>query len=97
MALGGAFVGLASVGKRVGAVHDDADRPVVEQASYFLQLGSARADLGCRDRDAQRHGFLGAIEDTSSALHTSCVTLRAAGAALLARARAEGKARADLQ
>lgn len=40
--------------------------------------------------------MMGAIEDTSSALHTSCVTLRAAGAALLARAQAEGKARADL-
>jgi AcrR family transcriptional regulator len=40
--------------------------------------------------------MMGAIEDMTSALHASCVTLRAAGAALLARAQAEGKARADL-
>jgi len=40
--------------------------------------------------------MMGAIEDHSSALHGSCVTLRAAGTALLARAQTEGKARADL-
>jgi len=40
--------------------------------------------------------MMGAIEDLNSALHASCVTLRAAGTALLARAQAEGKARADL-
>ncbi|WP_327117440.1 TetR/AcrR family transcriptional regulator [Streptomyces sp. NBC_01341] len=37
-----------------------------------------------------------AIEDTESALHASCVTLRAAGARLLARAQAEGVARSDI-
>ena len=37
-----------------------------------------------------------AIEDTESALHTSCVTLRAAGARLLARAQAAGTARTDI-
>jgi AcrR family transcriptional regulator len=37
-----------------------------------------------------------AIEDTESALHTSCVTLRAAGGRLLARAQATGTARTDL-
>ncbi|MFE9725831.1 TetR/AcrR family transcriptional regulator [Streptomyces sp. NPDC005794] len=37
-----------------------------------------------------------AIEDTESALHASCVTLRAAGARLLARAQATGEARADM-
>ncbi|KMS84860.1 MULTISPECIES: TetR/AcrR family transcriptional regulator [Streptomyces] len=37
-----------------------------------------------------------AIEDTESALHASCVTLRAAGARLLARAQAAGTARADI-
>ncbi|MFI1921629.1 TetR/AcrR family transcriptional regulator [Streptomyces sp. NPDC020377] len=37
-----------------------------------------------------------AIEDTDSALHTSCVTLRAAGARLLARAQASGAARTDI-
>lgn len=40
--------------------------------------------------------MMGAIEDPQSALHTSCVTLRAAGAALLGRAQAEGKARQDI-
>jgi len=37
-----------------------------------------------------------AIEDTESALHASCVTLRAAGARLLTRAQAAGGARSDL-
>ncbi|MFE7748992.1 TetR/AcrR family transcriptional regulator [Streptomyces sp. NPDC057428] len=37
-----------------------------------------------------------AIEDTESALHASCVTLRAAGARLLTRAQAEGVARSDI-
>ncbi|MFG2603225.1 TetR/AcrR family transcriptional regulator [Streptomyces sp. NPDC048514] len=37
-----------------------------------------------------------AIEDTESALHASCVTLRAAGARLLARAQAAGTARSDM-
>ncbi|MFT3777392.1 MAG: helix-turn-helix domain-containing protein [Ottowia sp.] len=40
--------------------------------------------------------MMNAIEDENSALHASCVSLRAAGAALLARAQAEGHARADL-
>ncbi|MFD6932174.1 TetR/AcrR family transcriptional regulator [Streptomyces sp. NPDC059945] len=37
-----------------------------------------------------------AIEDTESALHTSCVTLRAAGARLLSRAQEAGAARTDM-
>jgi AcrR family transcriptional regulator len=37
-----------------------------------------------------------AIEDTESALHASCVTLRAAGARLLARAQEAGAARTDM-
>jgi AcrR family transcriptional regulator len=40
--------------------------------------------------------MMGAIEDPESALHSSCVTLRAAGASLLARAQSEGKARQDI-
>ncbi|ADX47599.1 regulatory protein TetR [Paracidovorax avenae ATCC 19860] len=40
--------------------------------------------------------MMSAIEDESSALHASCVRLRSAGAALLARAQADGKARADM-
>ncbi|GAA4495771.1 TetR/AcrR family transcriptional regulator [Actinoallomurus oryzae] len=37
-----------------------------------------------------------AIEDTESALHASCVTLREAGARLLTRAQAAGLARSDI-
>ncbi|WP_371527599.1 TetR/AcrR family transcriptional regulator [Streptomyces sp. NBC_01283] len=37
-----------------------------------------------------------AIEDPDSALHASCVTLRSAGARLLARAQAAGTARGDI-
>jgi AcrR family transcriptional regulator len=37
-----------------------------------------------------------AIEDEASALHGSCVLLKASGARLLARAQADGKARADI-
>ncbi|MFF0163995.1 TetR/AcrR family transcriptional regulator [Streptomyces sp. NPDC005263] len=37
-----------------------------------------------------------AIEDTESALHASCVTLRAAGARLLTRAQTAGTARDDI-
>ena len=40
--------------------------------------------------------MVSAIEDHESALHASCVTLCASGAALLRRAKADGKARADL-
>jgi hypothetical protein len=40
--------------------------------------------------------MVAAIEDPESALHASCVTMRAAGARLLARAQAVGAARADI-
>lgn len=40
--------------------------------------------------------MMAAIADTNSALHASCVTMRAAGARLLARAQAEGMARTDV-
>lgn len=40
--------------------------------------------------------MMSAIEDPESALHSSCVTLRAAGASLLMRAQSEGKARQDI-
>ncbi|WP_313111516.1 helix-turn-helix domain-containing protein [Pseudescherichia sp.] len=40
--------------------------------------------------------MMSAIEDPDSALHTSCITLRAAGASLLVRAQDDGKARPDL-
>jgi hypothetical protein len=39
---------------------------------------------------------MAAIEDTDSALHTSCVRMRAAGTQLLTRAQAAGVARTDL-
>lgn len=40
--------------------------------------------------------MMAAIADPDSALHVSCVTLRASGARLLARAQAEGLARVDI-
>jgi AcrR family transcriptional regulator len=40
--------------------------------------------------------MMAAIEDPESALHASCVTMRAAGTRLLTRAQAEGIARTDL-
>ncbi|MEU6347949.1 helix-turn-helix domain-containing protein [Streptomyces sp. NPDC047072] len=56
-----------------------------------------------RDFVACAHNYRGvvalmvaAIEDPESALHASCVSMRAAGARLLARAQAEGKARTDI-
>jgi AcrR family transcriptional regulator len=40
--------------------------------------------------------MMAAIEDPDSALHGACVTMRAAGARLLARAQARGAARTDI-
>ena len=40
--------------------------------------------------------MVAAIEDPESALHASCVTMKASGARLLARAQAEGTARTDI-
>jgi len=40
--------------------------------------------------------MMAAIEDTESALHASCVTMRAAGTRLLTRAQAAGLARTDI-
>jgi len=40
--------------------------------------------------------LVAAIADPESALHASCVTMRAAGARLLARAQADGAARTDI-
>jgi AcrR family transcriptional regulator len=40
--------------------------------------------------------MMAAIEDEESALHASCVTMRAAGTRLLARAQAAGAARTDI-
>jgi AcrR family transcriptional regulator len=40
--------------------------------------------------------MMAAIEDAESALHASCVTMRAAGTRLLAHAQAEGIARTDI-
>ena len=40
--------------------------------------------------------MMSAIDEPDSALHTSCVTMRASGSRLLARAQAEGSARPDL-
>lgn len=56
-----------------------------------------------REAVAMAHNYSGAIAsmvaaiaDEESALHASCVTMRAAGTRLLARAQAEGTARSDM-
>lgn len=56
-----------------------------------------------REAVAMTHDYSGAIalmvaaiSDEDSALHVSCITLRAAGTRLLLRAQAEGAARADM-
>ncbi len=56
-----------------------------------------------REAVAVAHNYSGAvasmvaaIEDPDSALHTSCVTMRAAGTRLLVRAQTEGLARSDM-
>ncbi len=59
--------------------------------------------LWLRDVVAYAHNYRGvvasmmaAIADTKSALHASCVTMRAAGTRLLTRAQAAGMARTDI-
>lgn len=56
-----------------------------------------------REAVAMTHNYSGAIAamvaaiaDETSALHTSCVTLKTAGARILARAQAKGQARTDM-
>jgi AcrR family transcriptional regulator len=71
-----------------------------------LEASSSPKDalvLWLRDCVAFSHTYRGvttmmmsAIEDTESALHASCVTMRAAGTQLLTRAQASGIARAHL-
>ena len=71
-----------------------------------LEASSSPADAllsWLRDCVAYAHEYRGvtalmmaAIDDTESALHASCVTMRAAGTRLLTRAQAAGTARADV-
>ncbi len=71
-----------------------------------LETSSSPEDalvLWLRDVVAYAHNYRGvvasmmaAIADTKSALHASCVTMRAAGTRLLTRAQAEGMARTDI-
>lgn len=71
-----------------------------------LETSSAPDDalvLWLRDFVACAHNYRGAvasmmtaIEDPESALHASCVTMRAAGTRLLTRAQTEGLARTDI-
>jgi len=60
--MGSSFVRLASIGKRKRAVDADTNRSGIEQATEFCKLRAVRAHLGCRDRDAQLLGLLGAGE-----------------------------------
>jgi AcrR family transcriptional regulator len=76
-----------------------------EQAAELEQSGSPTDALllWLRDCVAFSHTYRGvttmmmtAIEEPESALHASCVTMRAAGTRLLTRAQAAGLARPDL-
>ncbi|MDT8910660.1 TetR family transcriptional regulator [Amycolatopsis sp. PS_44_ISF1] len=56
-----------------------------------------RAFVACTtDYRGVVNSMVSAIEDPESALHSSCVAMRAAGTRLLTRAQAEGVARTDL-
>jgi AcrR family transcriptional regulator len=79
-----------------------------ELATHAAELESSRSPqdalvIWLRDCVAFSHTYRGvttmmmtAIEEPESALHESCVTMRAAGTQLLTRAQAVGTARADL-
>lgn len=78
---------------------------LIAKAERFENSSSAGDALmsWMRDAVAGSHNYRGvvtammaAIKDPDSALHNSCVRMRAAGARLLARAQAEGTARADV-
>lgn len=75
------------------------------KASEAQDLASSEEALvsWLRDMVALAHRYRGivslmvaAIEDPDSALHASCVTMKAAGTRLLTRAQAEGVARSDI-
>ena len=80
------------------------DAVTARAAGFEGSLGADRALVSwLRDMVALTYDHRGliatmtaAIEDEASALHDSCVLLKASGARLLARAQAEGKARADI-
>lgn len=75
------------------------------KAGEFERRDSATQALvtWVREASSVAHRYTGAISlmvaaiaDENSALHASCVAMRAAGTNLLVRAQAEGKARADI-
>ena len=55
----GAHMGLTSFGEWEGAVDQNTEGPVIEQAPDFLQLRTARANLGSRNCQAQTLGLFG--------------------------------------
>jgi AcrR family transcriptional regulator len=78
---------------------------LADQAIELEKSSSARDALltWVRDCVAFSHEYRGvtsmmmaAIEESESALHASCVTMRAAGTRLLSRAQEEGMARSDI-
>jgi AcrR family transcriptional regulator len=65
-------------------------------ADHALVTWLREAIAGTRQLHGLTAVMMGAIEDHASALHVSCVALRSAGTRLLARAQADGLARADI-
>src|SRR3954468_14324900 len=59
VSLRGAHMGLTSFGEWEGAVDENTESPVIEQAPDLLQLRTARANLGRGNRQSQTLGLLG--------------------------------------
>src|SRR3954463_3857415 len=59
VSLRGAHMGLTSFGEWEGAVDENTEGSVIEQAPDFLQLRTGRANLGGRNRHTQALGLLG--------------------------------------
>src|SRR4051812_3247178 len=86
VSLRGAHMGLTSFGEWEGAVDQNTQGPVIEQAPDFLQLRTARANLGSRNRHTQTLGLLGPGEAQRKNWKQRTAALQSAKEAPCARA-----------
>src|SRR3569833_462268 len=86
VSLRGAHMGLTSFGESEGAVDQNTEGPVIEQAPDFLQLRTARANLGSRNRYTQTLGLLGPGEAQWKNWEQCTAALQSAKEAACARA-----------
>ncbi|USX25931.1 TetR/AcrR family transcriptional regulator [Oxalobacteraceae bacterium OTU3CINTB1] len=70
---------------------DSSDSPGAALVAWLREIVSI-----AHDHRGVIASMTAAIDDPDSALHASCVTMKASGTRLLARAQAEGEARADI-